>query len=109
MDDGPLNSLPGVLSRSPHSHTHGPSPEAQSTNNNPSTAVVTIIADGPQLTDDGMPPDPKRMKMMNSIVPSKPPVLPGLTAAGAAANSQSLSGSEVQAVKQLITGKYLHL
>ena len=97
-----------------HSHTHphphplpSTSPDLQSSN--PSTAVVTIIADPPQVTDSLMP-EAKRLKLTPPLPPSigsKPPVIAGLMGNGGIShnNSQGLSRSEVDAVKQLITGE----
>lgn len=106
-----------------HTHRHSPHPHQNVSSDiqgspNPNTAVVTIIADPPPPppVSDSLMPEPKKMKLTPSLpsVMSKPPVIAGLMGncssnGGISHNSQSLSRSEVDAVKQLITGKWTSL
>lgn len=70
---------------------------------NRSTAVVTIDTGDVDDEIDGIP-DSKRMKMMPSAVSQSKRLVPGLSSGIPLSNSQSLSNSEVSAVRQLITG-----
>lgn len=72
------------------------------------TAVVTIIADSPRMSED-QPPESKRLKLGPALQPTlqsalQPAIHPPRPLASTPPG-QTLSNSEVSAVRQLITGE----
>lgn len=104
-------ALTGITAVLPTSIAHAlpqqNSTDAQQPAGGAGTAVVTIIADSPRMSED-QPPESKRLKLGPALQPTlqsalQPAIHPPRPLASTPPG-QTLSNSEVSAVRQLITG-----